>query len=524
MTVGVDASMRANRRTLLALAATLAASPAPHVSAVRPVVAPGYPGRPGHEGPALDLALSAVVVDYAAPLGQGGQRERRRGGPGACHVDVACPRGEGWELQTDAVLRITILGGRFCTGVLLNNTNADATPFVLTARHCGDLSSAVFQLDWKRRGCERGGTPEPLETIRGSELVVEDAELDFQLVRLSSQVPAGFGPYFAGWDRTGDVPASSAILHHPAGAEMKISVDDDPPSSNGPAGSDWTIRQWDAGATENGSSGGPLFSPERLVIGELSRGAASCRSPKNDMFTRMDAMWPKLAPVLDPRGSGVEKLAGLDPRVDPPPPFGLRAVEPARVPPLIPGSERTILVEGGGFTHDATLALDGEPVPPAAYAYFSNSRLALDMPQAPIGAHVLAVRLGEESYELPLEVVEATRPILQAGNGDPRNPVSRHTGLEVMLADRVGHEIDTYWSTSDAPSTLESATLGLGGGEPELIGTVTIPSEGWIAEHVAIPKQLRGETVYVQSLCRSCARMPSGPPPATEVQSVQVIF
>ena len=102
--------------------------------------------------------------------------------------------------------------------------------------------------------------------------------------------------------------------------------------------------------------------------------------------------------------------------------------------------------------------------------------------------------------------------------------MSRHGGLEITLADRVGHELDAYWSVSGEPTVQEWGKLELGGGEPKRVATVTIPPEGWIAEHVRIPKKLRQRTVFVQAVCRTCAELSSDPPPTSERQSVHVLF
>ena len=454
--------------------------------------------EPGDAEVPGEITLSGVLHDYRGILTKGGSL----GKSGTCNVDVACPPGAGWEDQADATVLI-MSSGRCCSGVLLNNTNNDATPFILTARHCGDMTNAVFQFNWKRPRCGGGQPQAQSDTIQGSTRVVRDIALDFQLVRLSAQIPAAYGPYFAGWDRTGDVPASTTVLHHPKGDAMKISIDVDAPVVIGPA---WKIRRWETGTTEPGSSGAALFTPEQLFVGWLVAGRADCTTPVQDFFVRLDAIWSLVAPFLDSAGTGTTKLAGLDPSVNPPLPFSVQGVSPANVQPLIPGTAQTLAVDGSGITQNTTLDFDGTPLPSTSYSYFSNSRITLDMPQVPTGQHTITVHEGSDSFDVGLEVVEASGPIFQGGNGEPGNLVTTFSGIDLLWADKIGHVVLCFWSTSNLPSVHPLATLGLGNQFSELnfCALVTIPGQGWVQGHSSIPGGLRQMTVYSQSLCLSC--------------------
>ena len=438
------------------------------------------------------------------------QNRRGAADEDACQVDVACPAAEGWEPQTNAVLRIVVGGGRFCTGVLLNNTGLDATPYVLTAGHCGDLSQAVFWFDWKQPRC-RGGKPAGDHKIRGSELVVTDAMLDFQLVQLPIPIPPRFGATFAGWDRRPEPPASVTLLHHPHGAPMKIAVDEQPPRR---FGSRWKVPRWEIGATQGGSSGGPLFSPEGRVIGELVQGASTCALPENDQFLRLDAMWDLLAPVLDPTGSGVETLELYDPARTPPAPFEITDTTLPPVPALDPGTQQTVFIDGTGLRPTTLLELDGEPVERGRYSLFSHSRITLDLPQLAIGEHVLTVREGEAAVDLALTVVAAPHPVVQAGSGDPRLQVGRGEGIELLLAGPVGHELTVVWSTD--PDELHGELEDL-----PVQARVRIPAEGWIATKLPIPEEHRRTRVHVAAFCAGCVEGPD--PSRSAIASFEVL-
>jgi hypothetical protein len=77
------------------------------------------------------------------------------------------------------------------------------------------------------------------------------------------------------------------------------------------------ILRWDGGVTESGSSGGPLFNPNKHVIGTLTGGQAVCGNPVNDYFARFNMAWDYRADTtkqlkywLDPIKSGVQILDG----------------------------------------------------------------------------------------------------------------------------------------------------------------------------------------------------------------------
>ncbi|MEM7018554.1 MAG: hypothetical protein AAF512_14585, partial [Pseudomonadota bacterium] len=56
---------------------------------------------------------------------------------GSCHADVACEEGNEWRNEIRAVGSMVINGAAQCSGVLLNNTSQDRTPYFLSANHCG---------------------------------------------------------------------------------------------------------------------------------------------------------------------------------------------------------------------------------------------------------------------------------------------------------------------------------------------------------------------------------------------------
>ncbi len=293
----------------------------------------------------LNSALHTAADD--CPAGQFGCSQ-------ACEIDVNCEEGDPWWRIKPSVVRIYTTSS-WCTGVLVNNTAYDGTPYILTAEHClndenQDLADvSVFQFNYESEACF--GEDGPLDmSIAGAQLISVGDSLDFSLIRLSANPPASFGVYYAGWDRTQFQTSATASIHHPFGDVKKISIDDDIPSipltqSDVPYSgledyhyySYWWVKRWDVGTTEGGSSGGPLFNQARKVIGTLSGGVAACGdsvgydsetdrviyslAPNyDDFFTQFGMAWDHeeakgnaLKPWLDPVNSGVLSLGGYNP-------------------------------------------------------------------------------------------------------------------------------------------------------------------------------------------------------------------
>ncbi len=268
------------------------------------------------------------------------------GTSGPCEVNVNCSEGDAWQKQKRGVVRILVRQGSFlffCSGSLINNTSSDFTPYMLTANHCGENASAadyaqwVFSFNYESAGCNNPLVEPVYRTLTGSQFVSRaisgtQGGSDFKLLKLLQNVPQWYQPYFNGWSRRNVISSSGVGIHHPDGDIKKISTFTTQPvssgygtGSNNPNEKYWRL-QWSAtangfGVTEGGSSGSPLFNSDGLIAGMLTGGSSSCSNTSGfDFYGKFSFSWEsngtdpfnQLRPWLDPLGTGVEVLQGLD--------------------------------------------------------------------------------------------------------------------------------------------------------------------------------------------------------------------
>jgi PKD repeat protein len=260
-----------------------------------------------------------------------------------CEVNINCSEGLNWQDQKQGVVKIYSKVGQsyfWCSGTLLNNTKQDFANLLLTAAHCSkssgvsatanDLSLWVFYFNYEAPTCITSAATN--FTITGAEKVAlsdnpNDVGSDFLLVKLLSEIPSNYRPYYCGWDANNEISTSGVCIHHPNGQVKKISTYTVPPTSGtweSTPNTHWVVK-WAAtssgyiGVTEGGSSGSALFDNEGLVIGSLTGGESGCSDKSGlDKYGKVQFSWQsngslasqQLKPWLDPTNTGKTKMQG----------------------------------------------------------------------------------------------------------------------------------------------------------------------------------------------------------------------
>ncbi|MDR0972110.1 MAG: T9SS type A sorting domain-containing protein [Bacteroidales bacterium] len=258
---------------------------------------------------------------------------------GSCNVNVNCSEGDDYRDEQRGVVKIqitTYYSMGFCSGTLINNTQNDLTPYILSAAHCvadvtaNNYNDFIFYFNYEASGCSQTTEPTP-KTLLGSSLKAKGDYSDFLLMELKDSVPYSYNAYWNGWKKDDVASSSGVAIHHPGGDIKKISTynqpltpytGDYPDRGNTHWLVYWSPTQNGFGITEGGSSGCPIFNSSGLVVGTLTGGLSACNNvPDNmklDLFGKVSYSWEsngtsdntKLQPFLDPTNSGVNELYG----------------------------------------------------------------------------------------------------------------------------------------------------------------------------------------------------------------------
>ncbi|MCB0552103.1 MAG: hypothetical protein KDD02_01025 [Phaeodactylibacter sp.] len=259
----------------------------------------------------------------------------------SCHKNANCPEGSGnsYEAQKRSTCRIIMTmeeGTVYCSGSLVNNTNEDGTPLVLSAYHCYQGYTPLYDLwrfdfGYQSVGCANPVEEPPFNSVLGCVFRSSRQPNDFLLLEATSPIPSAYNVYFSGWNRQATAPDSGFIFHHPRGDIKKISRFSQPAVIN-PTQLNWGNGittppnhhfrvVYSLGTFEPGSSGAPLFDQDGRLVGQLHGGIVNdnCAPTTTGYFGRFTLSWTgggtpetRLSDWLDPLGLGVDTLGGMD--------------------------------------------------------------------------------------------------------------------------------------------------------------------------------------------------------------------
>ncbi len=301
--------------------------------------------EPAYTQETVKLEIGGIIHGYR--LGEVNKivnaQQRGLNDSGDCNYDVNCPVGADFESSKDAVKKAVALlnlgNGFLCSASLINNTEQDKKPFLLTSNHCLEGSNPALwsvRFNWMSPSpiCAIEEDSEDLQTnftLSGAVLRASNELSDFALVEMLTEIPQSWDVSFAGWDRTDELPEFEVGIHHPNGDIMKLTRDNTGAvHENANGTSVWLIKGisagdgdgWEIGTTESGSSGSPLFNENGLIIGQLYAGNSFCDNNENnneyDLYGRFATSWAagatessRLSDWLDPTNSGLNTIVTL---------------------------------------------------------------------------------------------------------------------------------------------------------------------------------------------------------------------
>lgn len=380
----------------------------------------------------------------------------------SCNININCPIGAPWVEQKRSVSRITFIqggNGYLCTGSLVNNTLQNRSLMYLTAEHCApdNHASMVFYFNYENPTCY-GSTGSLNQTLSGATLKAANYATDFRLVQINGSLPASYNAYFNGWDRSGNQPTNEVAIHHPGGANKKISFDNNPATTSSGFGGRlvngfWQVI-WDMGMTEGGSSGCPLYDQNKRVIGQNLGGVASqCENPQAvyKVFGKFSESWGyggsstnQLKDWLDPNNSNVMTLDGINDQ------SGIAPIS------YFTADTQYLPITGGSINfYDMTTNV------PTSWSWSfpggnpstSNVRNPTNISYTQTGAYTVSLtatnQYGSNTYTAVNYIIVAGVPLI------PFSLISPPSGTTLLVASNDTSRVDFLWGRSTAGNTIK---------------------------------------------------------------------
>ena len=97
--------------------------------------------------------------------------EKAFGSSGSCNMNVNCPDGLPWTPQRNSAVMLVSGSSGFCSGALINNTQNDGKPYVLTANHCySNPANWIFRFNWQSTTCSNPVASPAFQSLSGAVL------------------------------------------------------------------------------------------------------------------------------------------------------------------------------------------------------------------------------------------------------------------------------------------------------------------------------------------------------------------
>lgn len=331
---------------------------------------------------------------------------------GSCNNDVVCAVGDSWRDEIRSVAAYTVGGIDTCTGTMVMDADRSFKPFFVTAYHCGlstgNAASMVTIWNYESPNCGDLGGGSRLDTVSGAIYRASRQDVDSSLLELASMPPEEYNVYWAGWDRSENVPQGSVGIHHPRVDEKAISFNDDALTTrsscilnNGPAGTHWNVDNWEDGTTEPGSSGSGLWDPDNhRLVGFLSGGQAACGNSQYDCYGRFSVAWDNggadsvnFKPWLDPNNTGLTYVDGSNPN-----PFSVSVAEPTLAVCQADDAQYALSINLSDNQFNESISLSALGLPAGANHAFSNNPVTAPASSTLTIGNTAAVAVGSHAF------------------------------------------------------------------------------------------------------------------------------
>lgn len=516
---------------------------------------------PGRIFPLQPVAGESIIVEYSEPAGvpfEGSftvsevnhdYRDILRREPGndggslfSCMPDALCQDADKDLIRSTVLLIID--GTTGCSGVLVNNTGNDGTPYLLTAVHClnnqfqdgyqnmdyyiAHAGTVVTFFNYNRPVCntQLKGTEEMTMAETYPRVILE--KKDVALLELREKPPVYYNVYYAGWNMNEDGNIGvHTNLHHPNFAIKKYGKSDADLSvislhaDNIQFDSDshWQVPNWTTGSTSGGSSGSPLFDTNGLVIGTLTSGYSLCSgsSPNGaaDQFTILYKSWETTDPnnqlktFLDPNNKGLKQQPGMDPNKENPPVrlsnMDFAAGDALDVSTLQPPNSGYVY----GSSNLKTAEFAEEFTVDTAVEVFGVYLFVPPLPSSGVSGVEISIYSGKASPEKLLQTQDFSPKYLDYSKTtgfDPKDKNMVNSGTESFIPFDEPVKIDkgkffiAYKINGSTSFCVYNTKLG--NSNKQNTAWVKDPSQGWIQAVAYLPAQLVKTSLAIQPLVR----------------------
>lgn len=476
------------------------------------------------------LSLGRVIYDFKGIEGTADSG----GGEGSCSASAACPPGNQLLGARRATVRL-VSGGIICSGVLLNNTAENLAPIIYSANHCNLGDSLSVRFNWDAQTCAGGFVSGNQNLSAGVASRISDPGTNGVLLLLDKSVPLNFDPYFLGWSRSPEPPATGVTFHHGGNLPKQICWDPDgcePDVVTFLSFGELTGFRMNSqlGGTDTHAAGGGLIDQDGLVRGTLTTGVFDC---SQIFFGGFREFWQNsdISTLLDPLGLDPESVPFLDPFAVPSGPPVLASISPLEQLAVLPEGPASISVFGSNLTVVTDVKINGESLPtlPPAWNVVSGTLLMLTPPQS--------TTLGEQTIELisPFGsasttynvVLNSEAPALDLELSEPAFLISA-LGLNARVGSNPGDLAILAVATSGLPSSLPGLLeLGIGNQFTEVYdfgSKVVDATSGYASFSSPLNSTLPiGLKLYVQAIALTSPSL-TLPLPVTNVQVGTLLF